>query len=37
MKLFDFDKKSDARSNQDNCKWSEIDHQEWDNTNYQYC
>ena len=32
-----FDKKDDDRSHQDNCKWSEVDHQEWDNKNYQYC
>ena len=36
MGWFD-DKKDDDRSHQDNCKWSEVDHQEWDNGNYQYC
>ena len=30
-------KNEDDRSHQDNCKWSEVDHEEWDNCNYQYC
>ncbi|MGL5713692.1 MAG: hypothetical protein ACRCXT_22060 [Paraclostridium sp.] len=33
-----FDNKSnDDRSHQDNCKWSETDHEEWDNGSYQFC
>lgn len=25
------------RSHQDNFKWSETDHEEWDNGHYQFC
>lgn len=32
-----FSSKDDDRSHQDNCKWSEIDKEEWDNDSYQYC
>lgn len=32
MSFFDFDKKDKSNdiSHQDNCKWSEVDHEEWD-------
>jgi hypothetical protein len=40
MGLFDNKKEDDYynnRNHQDNCKYSEIDHEEWDNGNYQFC
>lgn len=29
--------KNDDRSHQDNCLYSEIDSEKWDNGNYQFC